>query len=77
MADEAASPRRARASARDARRAQRAARPCGSKDQLTRANKKRKTLLAEYKPPELDSATDERLQDYIQRRRATMPDDIA
>lgn len=49
----------------------------GSQDQLRRANRKWKSLLAEYKPPPLDAAKDEQLRDFIERRKAALPDDIA
>lgn len=49
----------------------------GSQDQMTRANRRWKTLLAEYKSPPVDPAKDEQLQDYVKQKKAAMPDDIA
>ncbi|MGA7537824.1 MAG: trimethylamine methyltransferase family protein [Steroidobacteraceae bacterium] len=49
----------------------------GSEDQLRRANRKWKALLAGYQPPPLDPAKDEQLRGYIERRKAAMPDEIA
>lgn len=48
----------------------------GAQDQLTRANKKWKAMLEGYQAPPLDPATDEQLRDFIERRKASMPDDI-
>ncbi len=48
----------------------------GSHDQLTRANKRWKAMLESYEAPPLDPAKDEELREYIQRRKASMPDDI-
>jgi trimethylamine--corrinoid protein Co-methyltransferase len=39
-----------------------------------RANRTWKQLLADYQPPPLDSAVLEALQDYVERRKAAMPD---
>ena len=39
-----------------------------------RANAQWKKMLAEYEAPELDQAIDAELQDFIQRRKAEMPD---
>lgn len=49
----------------------------GAQDQLRRANRKWKTLLAEYQPPPLDPAKDEQLLDFMERRKATLSDEIA
>ncbi len=46
----------------------------GSKDAAIRANKRWKTMLAEYQPPPLDEAVDEALQDFIARRKAAVAD---
>ena len=48
----------------------------GSHDQLARANRRWKALLASYEPPTIDSATDEALVAYVQSRKATMPDEV-
>jgi trimethylamine--corrinoid protein Co-methyltransferase len=48
----------------------------GSLDQLVRANKRWKAMLESYEAPLLDPAKDEELREYIQRRKASMPDDI-
>jgi trimethylamine--corrinoid protein Co-methyltransferase len=48
----------------------------GSQDQLRRANRRWKTLLAEYQPPPLDPAKDEELLDFMDRRKATLSDEI-
>jgi len=48
----------------------------GSRDQLSRANARWKRLLEEYQPPDLDPAVDERLREYIERRKSEMPDAI-
>jgi trimethylamine---corrinoid protein Co-methyltransferase len=48
----------------------------GSQDQLRRANRKWKTLLAEYQPPPLDPAKDEQLLDFMERRKATLSDEV-
>ncbi len=49
----------------------------GSQDQLVRANRKWKSLLSGYTPPALDRGKDQALQEFIARRKAAMPDDIA
>lgn len=41
----------------------------GAKDAYTRANEKVKELLASYQAPELDSAVEEELQEYVERRK--------
>ncbi len=46
----------------------------GSEDAATRANRLWKKRLAEYEAPPLDAGIDEALQDFIARRKASMPD---
>jgi trimethylamine--corrinoid protein Co-methyltransferase len=46
----------------------------GSLDAARRANRTWKQLLADYEQPELDVAILEALQDYVARRKASMPD---
>jgi trimethylamine--corrinoid protein Co-methyltransferase len=46
----------------------------GSKDAATRANAVWKKMLAEYEAPPLDPGIDEALRDFIERKKATMPD---
>ena len=46
----------------------------GSKDAAQRANALWKAMLAEYEPPTLDPATDEAIRDFIDRKKASMPD---
>lgn len=46
----------------------------GSLDMAQRANTRWKRVLAEYQAPQIDEATEEALQDYIARRKASMPD---
>jgi len=46
----------------------------GSNDAATRANAIWKKMLDEYVPPPLDPSLDEALRDYIERRKASMPD---
>lgn len=46
----------------------------GGRDAAQRANRRWKQLLSEYEEPVLDPAIDEALQDYIARRKASMPD---
>jgi trimethylamine--corrinoid protein Co-methyltransferase len=46
----------------------------GSLDMAQRANTRWKRVLAEYQAPYIDEATEEALQDYIERRKASMPD---
>ncbi|MHB1869481.1 MAG: trimethylamine methyltransferase family protein [Steroidobacteraceae bacterium] len=48
----------------------------GSQDQLARANKKWKTMLAGYEAPPLDPSKDEQLREYIAQRKAALPDDV-
>jgi trimethylamine---corrinoid protein Co-methyltransferase len=47
----------------------------GSKDMPTRANAMWKKMLADYQPPPLDQAIDEALRDYIDRKKAALPDE--
>lgn len=49
----------------------------GAEDQLRRANRKWKSMLESYQAPSLDPAKDEQLCDYIERRKAALPDEIA
>ncbi len=49
----------------------------GSKDAPQRANAIFKRRLAAYEPPALDSSIDEELQDYIARRKAELPNEMA
>ena len=49
----------------------------GSLDSAQRANKIWKQQLADYEAPPLDSAIDEALLDYIARRKAVLPNDMA
>jgi trimethylamine--corrinoid protein Co-methyltransferase len=49
----------------------------GAHDQLSRANKRWKEMLGGYEAPPLDPAKDEAIREYIARRKASMPDDIA
>ncbi|PWK75490.1 trimethylamine methyltransferase family protein [Aminobacter sp. AP02] len=46
----------------------------GSVDAATRANKRWKTMLAEYEAPPLDVAIDEALNDFMARKKASMDD---
>ena len=46
----------------------------GALDAAQRANKRWKQLLEEYVDPGLDPAIDEALQEFIARRKASMPD---
>lgn len=46
----------------------------GADDYATRANRRWKTILNEYQAPPMDEATDEALQDFIARKKASMPD---
>jgi len=48
----------------------------GAQDQLRRANRRWKTLLGEYQPPPLDPAKDEQLLDFMERRKATLSDEV-
>jgi trimethylamine--corrinoid protein Co-methyltransferase len=46
----------------------------GRLDAPQRANKIWKKTLAEYEAPPIDAGIDEALRDYIERRKASMPD---
>ena len=46
----------------------------GSKDAAHRANERWKKLLHEYEQPKLDPAINEALEDFITRRKSSMPD---
>ncbi|MCP8940205.1 trimethylamine methyltransferase family protein [Alsobacter sp. SYSU M60028] len=46
----------------------------GGLDAPRRANALWKKMLAEYQPPAIDPGVDEALRDYIERRKAAMPD---
>ena len=46
----------------------------GSLDAATRANRRWKQILADYEAPPLDPGTDEALRDFMDRRKADMPD---
>ena len=46
----------------------------GSLDAPRRANAVWKRMLAEYEAPPIDPGTDEALRDFIERRKASMPD---
>ena len=46
----------------------------GQTDAATRANKRWKQSLAEYVAPELDVAVDESIRDFMDRKKASMPD---
>ena len=46
----------------------------GSLDAPQRANAIWKQMLAEYEAPPIDPGTDEALQEYIARRKASFPD---
>jgi trimethylamine--corrinoid protein Co-methyltransferase len=46
----------------------------GSLDAAQRANVVWKRMLAEYEAPPLDEGIDEALQDFVARRKASMPD---
>ena len=46
----------------------------GSKDAATRANALWKSMLAEYEAPPLDQAKDEAIREFVDRRKASMPD---
>ena len=46
----------------------------GSLTAAQRANAEWKRLLAEYEAPPLDDAVDAELRDYVERRKAEMPD---
>jgi trimethylamine--corrinoid protein Co-methyltransferase len=46
----------------------------GSHDAIWRANRRWRSLLSGYEMPALDAAIDEALQDFIARRKASLPD---
>jgi len=46
----------------------------GKQDAAQRANKIWKEMLAEYEAPAIDPAIDEALRDYIEQKKASMPD---
>ena len=46
----------------------------GRTDSATRANKRWKQALADYEAPAMDVAMDEALQDFVARKKASMPD---
>ena len=46
----------------------------GSKDSTQRAYDRWNTLLAEYEAPAIDPARLEALEDYVARRKASLPD---
>lgn len=45
----------------------------GSEDSRVRANKKWKQLLASYEPPTIDEAKDEELKEWIEKKKASLP----
>ena len=49
----------------------------GAQDQLVRASRRWRALLASYEAPPLDPSKDEALTDYIERRKRGMPDEFA
>jgi trimethylamine---corrinoid protein Co-methyltransferase len=49
----------------------------GSHDQLRRANAAWQAQLKSYEPPPIDAATDQALREYIERRKAEIPDEFA
>jgi trimethylamine--corrinoid protein Co-methyltransferase len=50
-------------------------REAGSCDAAARANALWKRILDDYQPPPIEPAVDEALRDYIERRKAAMPDE--
>jgi trimethylamine--corrinoid protein Co-methyltransferase len=46
----------------------------GKLDAAQRANKVFKKMLAEYEPPPIEAGVDEALREFIERRKASMPD---
>ncbi len=49
----------------------------GSLDIMRRAQRRWRSMLEAFVPPPLDAATDEALRDYIERRKAELPDTVA
>lgn len=49
----------------------------GGLDAAQRANRIWKQQLASYEPPSLDEAIDEEMKDYVNRTKATLPDEFA
>ena len=49
----------------------------GGLDAAQRANKVWKQQLASYEPPAVDEAIDEELREYVERRKAELPDEFA
>jgi trimethylamine--corrinoid protein Co-methyltransferase len=47
----------------------------GSEDAATRANRRWKRLLDEYQAPPLDPGIDEALQEFVTRKKTSMPDE--
>ena len=54
-----------------------AKRPESGPEAAQRANRIWKQRLADYEPPPIDPANDEELQDYVDRRKAELPDEFA
>jgi trimethylamine--corrinoid protein Co-methyltransferase len=48
----------------------------GAKDQLMRANNRWKAELGAYQAPPFDTAKDEQIREFIERRKRSMPDDL-
>jgi trimethylamine--corrinoid protein Co-methyltransferase len=48
----------------------------GGKDIVARANAQWKKMLADYQAPALDAGMDEQLQDFMARRKETLPDNV-
>jgi trimethylamine--corrinoid protein Co-methyltransferase len=46
----------------------------GSKDAMQRANAVWKRMLSDYEPPPIDESVDERLREWIERKKASFPD---
>ena len=46
----------------------------GSKESVVRANERMKSMLAEYEMPPMDEAVAEALEDYVERKKASMDD---
>jgi trimethylamine--corrinoid protein Co-methyltransferase len=46
----------------------------GKTDSATRANTRWKTALADYEAPVIDVATDDALQDFVNRKKSSMTD---